>query len=90
MEIKIKCTGTEDISLDKFKELQGNLKELSKDNYKRLKGSILKHGFCFPVFCWKDSDTYWILDAHQRIATLKRLIGEGNTINDLPTVFIRR
>lgn len=88
MKIKIRCTGTDHISLDVFTELQGNLKELSKDNYEKLKASILKYGFCFPVFCWKEVNVYWVMDSHQRIKTLKQLRTEGYEIPDLPTVYI--
>lgn len=88
MKIKITCTGTENIALDKFIELQGNLKELSTANYEKLKNSILKYGFSFPVFCWKQKDKYYILDAHQRIKTLRKLISEGYSIDNLPTCYI--
>jgi len=86
--IKIECTGTENLDIDSLTELQGNLKELSKENYELLKASLLKYGFCFPVFCWKDGKTFFILDAHQRCKTLKKLRTEGYTIPDLPTCFI--
>ena len=88
MEIKINCTGTENISLDKFTELQGNLKDLSKVNYEKLKNSILKYGFSFPVFAWKDKNKYYVIDAHQRLKTLKELQKENYIIPDLPTCFI--
>jgi len=87
-KIETKCTGIKNIRLETFKELQGNLKELSKANYEKLKASILKYGFSFPVFCYKQKDTHYILDAHQRIKTLKLLQEEGYYIPDLPTVFI--
>jgi 16S rRNA G966 N2-methylase RsmD len=88
MKIKINCTGTELITLDKFIELQGNLKTLSKENYNKLKNSILKYGFSFPVFCWLNNNKHYILDAHQRINTLKELQKEGYEVPALPTVFI--
>jgi len=69
--------------------MQGNLKELSKENYAKLKSSLLKYGFCFPVFCWNDGKTFFILDAHQRVKTLTKLRSEGYTIPDLPTVYIK-
>lgn len=87
-KIEIKCTGTKNIRLETFKELQGNLKELSKANYEKLKASILKYGFSFPIFCYKQKETHWILDAHQRIKTLKLLQEEGYYIPDLPTIFV--
>jgi len=88
MKIDIRCTGTENISLDAFTELQGNLKELSNENYEKLKASLIKYGFCFPVFCWKDGKTFFTMDAHQRVKTLTKLRSEGYTIPDLPTVYI--
>jgi hypothetical protein len=88
-QIKIKCTGTENVPINKFIELQGNLKDLSTVNYEKLKSSILKYGFSFPVFCWKDKNKYYILDAHQRINVLRKLQKEENyIIPDLPTCYI--
>jgi len=87
-KIEIKCSGTKNVRLESFKELQGNLKELSKVNYEKLKASILKYGFSFPIFCYKQKETHWILDAHQRLKTLKLLQEDGYYIPDLPTVFI--
>ena len=88
MEIRIECTGTENIDLDNLVELQGNLKELSKENYTRLKDSIIKYGFSFPMFVWKSEGKNYIIDAHQRKKTLQKLKEEGCEIPPLPTVFI--
>ncbi len=87
-EIKIECTGTENISLDNLTELQGNLKDLSKENYTRLKDSIIKYGFSFPMFVWKHKEKNYIIDAHQRKKTLQKLKDEGYIVPPLPTVFI--
>lgn len=88
-KIEIKCKAAEFVSIDKFTEIQGTLKELSVKNYEKLKNSILKYGFSFPVFCWKQKNTYWILDAHQRLKTLKKLAEEENYfIPPLPVVFV--
>ena len=86
--IKIECTGTENIDLDNLTELQGNLKDLSKENYDRLKGSIIKYGFSFPLFVWKSEGKNFIIDSHQRKKTLQKLKDEGYKIPPLPTVFI--
>jgi len=88
MEIRIECTGTENIDLDNLVELQGNLKDLSKENYTRLKDSIIKYGFSFPMFVWKNEGKNYIIDAHQRKKTLQKLKEEGCEIPPLPTVFI--
>ena len=86
--IKIECTGTENIDIDSLIELQGNLKELSTEGYTRLKDSIIKYGFSFPMFVWKNEGKNYIIDAHQRKKTLQKLREEGYNIPPLPTVFI--
>ena len=86
--IKIECTGTENLDIDSLTELQGNLKDLSKENYERLKKSILKYGFSFPMFVWKDKKKNFIIDAHQRKKVLEKLKEEGYIIPDIPSVFI--
>ncbi len=65
-KIKIGCTGTESLALDKFTEMQGELKYLPDENYKKLKKSILKYGFSFPMFVGENKNPNCILDAHQR------------------------
>lgn len=46
---------------------QGDLKFLSEENYKKLKGRIEKRGFYIPVYVWIDSQgEKWLLDGHQR------------------------
>ena len=46
---------------------QGNLKDLSDTNYKKLKNTIEKRGFSVPVFVWTDGEGIkHLLDGHQR------------------------
>lgn len=50
-----------------FSATQGDLKFLSEDNYKKLKGRIEARGFNQPVTVWLDSNgTKYLLDGHQR------------------------
>lgn len=48
--------------------IQGDLKDLSKANYTKLKNSIFHRGFFAPVFTWLDpaSQKRYLLDGHQR------------------------
>ena len=79
-EIKITCKGSAYVPLDTLQNFQGNLKTLEKSALEKLKRSLLKYGFAFPVFTWgKD-----ILDGHQRIFALKELIKSGHTIGNIP------
>lgn len=70
--------------------LQGDLKELPEENYKKLKSSILKHGFLYPLFVWEDpSDAkIYLIDGTQRFKTLLRMKDEGYSIPQLPVIFI--
>ena len=82
--IKITCKGQQYIPLGKLKAFQGNLKELRPDEFEKLKRSILKYGFSFPVFVWKNN----ILDGHQRVYVTAELVKEGYQIGDIPAVEI--
>lgn len=49
--------------------LQGNLKDLSKTNYNKLKNVLDKRGFTTPLFVWldrEDSLKAYLVDGHQR------------------------
>jgi DNA modification methylase len=83
--IKITCEAKEYINIDKLKDFQGDLKDISRSELDKLKRSIKKYGFSFPVFVWKDN----ILDGHQRVAATRELIKEGCAIDDLPIVRIQ-
>jgi len=84
-KIEIKCKGTKYIDINELLEFQGNLKELSKENFEKLKKSILKYGFRIPVFVWRN----YILDGHQRLFVVKRLLESGYTIDKIPVVEIQ-
>lgn len=80
----------ETLPLSYLSVLQGNLKALPDDRYKKLKASILKHGFVFPLFVWddKENNKTWVIDGTQRYTALNRMKEEGYKIPQLPVVFI--
>ena len=83
--IKIKCTGAGTFPLDRFLDFQGNLKVLSEVNYEKLKTAILTLGFSEPVSLWDNyGERCFLLNGHQRIATLKRMREEGYIIPEIP------
>ena len=82
--IKITCKGSGVIPLDQLQNFQGNLKTLEKSALEKLKRSLIKYGFSFPVFVWGTE----ILDGHQRIFAAKDLIKSGYTIGKIPVVEI--
>jgi hypothetical protein len=85
-EIKITCKAADGMALDELYEFQGELKTISDDELEKLKKSILKYGFSFPVFVWENK----ILDGHQRLKAVRQLVEQGYKIKDnkLPVVRI--
>lgn len=46
---------------------QGDLKDLTEANYKKLKNTIERRGFSYPVYVWEDKEgLLHLLDGHQR------------------------
>ena len=63
--------------LDKIdsKELtpfQGNLKNLSKENYAKLKRTLETDGFRIPFFVWVNEGKNYLLDGHQRLRVITK------------------
>jgi DNA modification methylase len=85
-EIKIKCKAVDSLEIDELNDFQGDLKTISDDELEKLKKSILKYGFSFPVFVWENK----ILDGHQRLKAVRQLVEQGCKIkdNNLPVVRI--
>src|SRR6187455_1275528 len=79
MEVKIKCRGSGEISLDKIIPFQGDLKDLSDSNYEKLKKQILTHGMVAPFMLWKGN----LIDGHQRLKTLLKMKEEGIKLPEL-------
>ena len=86
--IEIKCKGADTLPIDRILEFQGELKELSKENEKKLRNSILKFGFIAPLFVWDDKGEWRLLDGHQRLKTLLKMREEGYDIPMLPVDYI--
>lgn len=83
--IEIKCAGHTTVQLSELHDLQGNFKDLTEDNYVKLRNSMVEFGFSFPIFYWQDEQgTKYIVDAHQRVRTLTKMQEEGWTIPPLP------
>lgn len=85
-KIKITCKYTDSLPIDQLKAFQGKLKTIDKEAFTKLKESILRYGFSFPIFIWNKN----ILDGHQRFYAVQRLIDEGYKLSDnaLPVVWI--
>lgn len=78
-EIRVECEGAATVPYTKLQPLQGNLKTLSKEAYSKLKNSIVKYGFSFPFFAWKDKEgTLWIEDGHHRQLVIAKMVADEN------------
>ena len=87
--ISIKCETSEKLELAELTELQGGLKERTDIDYDKIKLSIIKYGFSFPLFVWKSGKTNYLLDGHGRFATLCKMQKDGYIIPPLPVVYIQ-
>ncbi|MEI6633717.1 MAG: hypothetical protein WCP22_07860 [Chlamydiota bacterium] len=73
--IRITCTGAGMMPLDKIVALQGGLKELSVENYERLKSTIVKRGFSFPIgIAVIKEKPCGVIDGHQRHRVVKQMV----------------
>ena len=86
--IKIKCTGTEELPLDKIKEFQGVLKKRTKAQKEKLLESLKTYGFSFPFFVWKNEGINWCLDGHGRLEVLNSLLNKDQ-LPTFPVVYVQ-
>jgi hypothetical protein len=89
--VRVEVEKTGSLALNLLTPLQGDLKVLDKENYEKLKLEILTDGFSFSVSVWenpKDGKIY-ILDGHQRYATLVKMKEEGYIIPQVPVEFVK-
>jgi len=89
-EVKIAVKSKDTLSIDLLTPLQGDLKILPDENYKKLKAEILEDGFSFALHVWEDltTATIYILDGHQRYQTLNRMKKEKYSVPEVPVVFV--
>ena len=82
MEVKINCAIHTTAPLVTLKPIQGNLKDLTDENFERLKAEILDEGFIAPFFIWVKDGEKWLLDGHQRQRALLKMKEQGIKMPD--------
>jgi len=74
------------LSSDDFLALEFNTLKADKRDVTKLKNAILKGGWSFPVYVWKDNN--YVIDGKGRKQAVEELIKEGHTITEIPVVDI--
>ncbi len=75
--IPITCTSSHLVEVEELHPIQGNLKERTREQLQKLKSSILKYGFSFPIYVWESEDKLFTLDGHGRDFISKQLVKDG-------------
>lgn len=85
-QVKIACRGAIELDISEIEAFQGNLKDLSKENYNKLRKQILDLGFSEPASVWQSKDGKWkAINCHQRLRVLTELRNsEGYHIPPIP------
>jgi len=94
MKIKIGEMQIKNIDYRKLQPLQGNLKDLSKKNYEKLKKSFQEKGLFVPMFVWQEEDVFWLLDGHgrERLFSKEKAVfvdSKGNETFEIPALIIQ-
>lgn len=83
-EISIKCEAKEYIDIDKLIPFQGKLKAITKENFEKLKRSLIKDGLPLGFHIWKEKDKNYIMDGHHRQLALKSIRDDGYFVPPVP------
>ena len=77
MKLTVSYYKTEMLDIEKLQPFQGNLKDLSEANYKKLRKQILDNGFAEPFSVWENEGNVYILNGHQRHREIVKMKEEG-------------
>lgn len=83
-KIIVSCSIKDRVDYKTLKPFQGNLKELSEQNFEKIKKSIIEEGFFMPIGVWEHEGELFILDGHQRKLVLEWLDQNGYEIPLIP------
>ena len=88
-QVQMKVEGLRHVDISDLNVFQGGLKDLSTENYERLKGQIVRQGFSFPMFVWVNDGQMWLIDGHQRLRVLTKMREEGVDVPEVPVVVVQ-
>lgn len=87
-KIQIKCKYTSLENPAELVFLQGSLKSATKENMRKLKNSLIKNGFVFPIYIWKNDNKKFIVGGHHRVKAVQELIAQNYQIDGVPCIEI--
>lgn len=88
--IKIEVKGAKTVDFKSLKQVQGKLKELTEANYLKLKRSFLEDGITEPITVWENKGKTYVVNGHQRLKTLMRMVyDEGYKCPKVPVSVMR-
>lgn len=88
--IQIKCEAKSYYQLDDLNHFQGDLKSIDKDQFLKLKKSLISDGLPIGFHVWIDKKSkVWTIDGHHRVLALKALRDDGFHIPSLPCVIVQ-
>lgn len=93
MKIKLGGMSLKNIDYRELIPLQGDLKILTKENYKRLQKSFKEKGLFVPMFVWKDEDKFKLLDGHGRERLFENeqavfVDSDGKETHEIPCIVV--
>lgn len=86
--IQIKCTGSDQLQYHDLVTFQGDFKKRTEHQLTQIATSIVKYGFTFPFFVWKDGAVNYCMDGHGRLSALYDLAAKGWEVPELPVVYV--
>lgn len=88
--VRFRASNAGELALQMLTPLQGPLKTLSDENYRKLRADILRDGVLERVSIWEDpkSAKVFILNGHQRVEALRRMRDEGYVVPQVPVSFV--
>jgi len=88
-KIKIKCDGSDYLTLEQITPFQDDLKTRTDADIAAVQKSIDTYGFSFPFFIWKNGKTNWCLDGHGRLNAITKMADGDYEVPPLPVVYIK-
>lgn len=87
--LKISCKAARDLDYRELQDFQGDLKDLTTNNYIKLRAQLETAGYAFAAAVWCDQDgRYWLLDGHQRLRVIRSMAEDGWAIPPLPVSIV--